>query len=295
MKIFIDGKWLDKKDAKISTFDHGLLYGDGIFEGIRAYNGRVFKLSEHVERLFASAKGIMLDIPYTFEEIEKIILTTVKNNQLKDGYIRVLVTRGVGDLGLDIRKCEKPTVIVIADKIELYPAGNYEKGLKVITSSLRRVPGQCLSPSIKSLNYLNNVMARAEATRAGAAEAILLTTEGHVSECSGDNIFLVGDNEIRTTPTWIGILPGITRACVIELIQTKLQMTLREEPFTLPDLYNAKEVFVTGTGAEIIGVTEIDSRKIGKGKQGPITYKIRELYADLVNSTGTPVYEKSEV
>lgn len=295
MKVFIDGKWLDKDQAKISVFDHGLLYGDGIFEGIRCYNGRVFRLHEHMERLYNSAKGILLEIPYTLEELERTILQGIKMTGLKDAYIRLLVTRGFGDLGLDMRKCKKATLIVIIDKITLYPEAVYEDGLRVITSSLRRTPHQCLSPNIKSLNYLNNIMAKAEAVRAGCQEAILLNTEGFVAECSGDNIFYLKKGKVTTPPVWAGILPGITRECVMELLRTKFRIPVREEIFTVFDLYNAEEVFVTGTGAELIGVVEIDGRKIGNGKPGKLTGELQKTYRELTQTTGTPVYENNRV
>jgi len=291
MKIFIDGKWLDKDQAKVSVFDHGLLYGDGIFEGIRAYNGRVFKLREHLDRLFQSAKGILLEIPYTLEELEKIILNGVKNNGLKDAYIRLVVTRGFGDLGLDMRKCKKASVIVIVDKIALFPESVYEQGLKVITSSLRRTPHQCLSPNVKSLNYLNNIMAKNEAARAGAQEAILLNMEGYVAECSGDNIFYLKEGKVITPPLWAGILPGVTRAVAIEILKGKFRVPVREDLFTTFDLYTAEEVFVTGTGAEIIAVVEIDGRKIASGKPGKLTRQLQEAYRELTQTTGVAVYE----
>ncbi|MBI4669627.1 MAG: branched-chain-amino-acid transaminase [Elusimicrobia bacterium] len=295
IKIYIDGKWFDREQAKVSVFDHGLLYGDGVFEGIRAYNGRIFKLHEHVERLFGSAKAIMLDIGMSHEQMEKIIMQAVKNNNLKDAYIRVLVTRGFGDLGLDMRKCKKPTIVVIADRIELFPEFVYEQGIKLVTSSLRRTPHQCLSPNIKSLNYLNNILARAEAARAGAQEALLLNMEGYVAECSGDNIFYLKKGLVKTPPVWAGILPGVTRQTVIDLLRDQLKITVAEDLFTVPDLYQAEEVFVTGTGAEIIGVAEIDERKIKTGKPGKLTKDLTRLYREYASTNGTLVYETNSV
>ncbi|MCX5789967.1 MAG: branched-chain-amino-acid transaminase [Elusimicrobia bacterium] len=291
MKIHIDGRLYEKEDAKVSVFDHGLLYGDGVFEGIRAYNGRVFCLREHLARLFNSAKGIHLEIPQSKAEIESALLDTVRANRLKDAYIRLVVTRGTGDLGLDPRKCKRATVIIIADKIALYPEKVYEKGLTLITSSLRRMSPDQLSPSIKSLNYLNNILARAEATRAGADEAILLNQQGYVAECSGDNIFFLRDNKAYTPPVSSGILEGVTRNVVMKLIREQLGIEVREELFTCFELYRAEEAFVTGTGAEVIGVTKIDGREIGHGAAGPLTKRIIELFRKYASQNGTPIYK----
>lgn len=295
MKIFIDGEWLDKEDAKISVFDHGLLYGDGVFEGIRCYNGRIFKLHEHLQRLYNSAQAIYLNIPYTPEKFEKIIIEAVRLNQLHDAYIRVVATRGFGDLGLDMRKCIKPTIVVIAGKIELFAQEVYERGIHLITSSLRRTPHVCLSPAIKSLNYLNNILARAEAGRANAQEAILLNMEGYVTECSGDNIFYAQNGAVYTPPIAAGLLPGITRATVIEIVRKQIKLPLQESLFPVINLYQADEVFVTGTGAEIIGVSEIDRHKIGPGKPGKLTRHIEKLYQELTRRSGTPVYQEVTV
>ncbi|MBI3549599.1 MAG: branched-chain-amino-acid transaminase [Elusimicrobia bacterium] len=291
MKIWIDGRHYEKEDAKISVYDHGLLYGDGVFEGIRAYNGRIFHLREHLARLFNSAKGILLDVPWSRHEVEQAILETVRLNGFKDAYIRVVLTRGVGDLGLDMRKCKKATLIIIADKIQLYPESVYKKGLELITSSLRRISPDMLSPSIKSLNYLNNILARAEATRAGAQEAILLNQDGHVAECSGDNIFFLRDGKLYTPPVWAGILEGVTRNVVMKLAKDHLKLEVLEEIFTCFELYRAEEVFVTGTGAEIIGVTKIDGRVISGGQTGPVTTKLVEVFRDYASKNGTPVFE----
>lgn len=293
MKIYIDGEYFDKDDAKISVFDHGILYGDGVFEGIRAYNGRVFRLSQHLKRLENSANAIFLNLPMSIKKIEEAVLETVRLNGLKDAYIRLVVTRGVGDLGLDMRKCKKnASLFIIADKIELYPDAYYEKGLELITSSIRQRGPDQLAPNIKSLNYLANVLARAEATRAGAQEAILLNAQGYVSECSGDNIFYVDDDEIVTPPIAAGILEGITREVVMDLVREKLGMKVIKRFFIPFELYRAKEVFLTGTGAEVIPAVKIDGRVIGNGTAGPMTRKIITLFREYANSTGTPVYEE---
>ncbi len=292
MKIYIDGQYHDKDDAKISVYDHGILYGDGIFEGIRAYNGRIFRLDDHLQRLAESANAILLKLPMPILEIEKAIVETVRLNNLKDAYIRLVVTRGVGDLGLDMRKCKKgSTIFIIADRIELYPEEFYEKGLTLITSTIRQKGLDQVTPSVKSLNYLANILARAEATAAGAQEAILLNATGHVSECSGDNIFYVKAGKIFTPPTSAGILVGVTRNVVMELCADKLGMKVVERNFPRYDLYSADEVFLTGTGAEVIAAVKIDGRIIGKGLAGPTTKSLIKHFRDYANSTGTPVYE----
>jgi branched-chain amino acid aminotransferase len=288
--IFINGKFLPFSKARISVFDHGLLYGDGVFEGIRAYNGKIFKLDEHIKRLYASAKAVMIEIPMSQEEMKENVIKTVRKNKLIDAYIRLVVTRGVGDLGLDPRKCPNPTIIIIADKIELYPPKFYQEGLEVITSSLRRIPEQCLSPQIKSLNYLNNILAKIEAINHGVVEAIMLNYEGYVSECTGDNIFIVKDSLIITPPAHLGILEGITRNTVIELA-SQLNYSVSEEIFTLYDVYNADECFLTGTGAEIIPVVKVDGRVIGNGKIGKVTQELINAFREYTMKEGTPVYE----
>lgn len=274
MKIWIDGRFYEKSDAKVSVFDHGLLYGDGVFEGIRAYTGRVFQLKEHVDRLYASAKAVLMTIPMPPEEMTRVICEAVRVNELRDAYIRVVVTRGTGDLGLDMRKCKVPTVIVIADKIQLYPEEVYQRGLRVIVSHLRRIPPDTLSPSIKSLNYLNNILARAEASRAECEEALLLNREGYVAECSGDNIFYIRGRKMVTPPVHVGILEGVTRNVAMRLGREKLGLEVAEQVFTVPELYRADEVFVTGTGAEIIGVVYLNGRLIADGKPGPLTTQL---------------------
>jgi len=290
MKIYLDGKLVAREEAKISVFDHGLLYGDGVFEGIRAYNGRIFRLKEHLDRLWASAKAINLAIPVSKSEMEQIVIKTLLANKLTDAYIRLVVTRGCGDLGMDPKKCHMPpSVIVITDKISLYPQDLYDKGMEVITSSIRRISHDMLSPNVKSLNYLNNIMAKMEATRAGVGEAIMLNAAGYVAECTGDNIFIVKNGVIYTPPASEGALIGITRDAVLELAKNKLKIQVREEKFTLYTLYNADECFLTGTAAEIIPVVIADSRTIGDGKPGKTTAKIIKEFKSLTRLTGVPI------
>ncbi|MCL2144162.1 MAG: branched-chain-amino-acid transaminase [Endomicrobia bacterium] len=290
MKIYLDGKLVSKEEAKVSVFDHGLLYGDGIFEGIRAYNGRVFRLKEHLDRLWDSARAINLTIPITKNEMEKALIKTLIANKLTEGYIRLIVTRGVGDLGLDPKKCtEPPSIIIIADKITLYPEELYEKGGEIITASTRRIRPDALSPNVKSLNYLNNIMAKMEATRAGVMEAIMLNSEGYVAECTGDNIFIVKNGVLFTPPSSEGALIGITRDAVIELAKNKLKMSVREERMTSYNIYTADECFLTGTAAEVIPVVCADSRSIGDGKPGKITTKLIKEFKSLTRLTGVPI------
>ncbi len=291
-KVYINGKFYPKEEAKISVFDHGFLYGDGVFEGIRAYNGRIFRLKEHIDRLYDSAKAIMLEIPVSKEEMMEICAKSCRENNLRDAYIRLVVSRGVGDLGLDPRKCKgNATIVCIADAIQLYPEEFYENGLKVITAATRRNYGEVLPPQIKSCNYLPNIMAKIEAITAGVLEAVCMTREGYVAECTGDNIFIVKNGVIVTPPTFVGILVGITRNAIMEIARD-LGYEVKEEVFTRYDLYTADEVFLTGTAAEVVGVVEIDSRTIGDGKPGPITKKLREEFMKLVRSEGYPIYEE---
>jgi len=290
MKIYLDGDLVPKEEAKISVFDHGLLYGDGIFEGIRAYNGRVFRLTEHLDRLWDSAKAINLEIPISKAQMEKAIIDTLLENNLNDAYIRLLVTRGVGDLGLDPRKClAPPSIVIIADKIALYPQEFFDKGMEVITASTRRVRPDSLSPNIKSMNYLNNILAKMEAIRAGLIEAIMLNSEGYVVECTGDNIFIIKNSVLYTPPVSSGALIGITRNAVIELAKNKLMLIVKEELMTMYDVYTADECFVTGTAAEVVPVVCADMRKIADGKPGAITNRLMENFKNLANSTGTPI------
>jgi len=291
MKIYLNGQLVDKEKAVISVFDHGLLYGDGVFEGIRAYNGRVFKLKEHLDRLYNSARAIMLEITMTKKAMESAVLSTLVANRLRDAYIRLIVTRGEGDLGLDPRKCAKPSVIIITDKIALYPEEFYEKGLSVITSSIRRNIPEALNPCIKSLNYLNNVLAKAEASRVNSPEAIMLNREGYVAECTGDNIFILKENALITPPTSIGALEGITRNVVMEIARNMLRLLVKEELFTPYHVYVADEVFLTGTAAEVIPVSEIDGRVIGDGKPGKITLRLIKEFRELTRLTGVLIKE----
>ena len=291
MKIYLDGKYVSEDEAKISVFDHGLLYGDGVFEGIRLYGGRIFRLEQHLDRLFASAKAIMLQIPLTREQIVEACCETCRQNKLKDGYIRLVVTRGVGYLGLNPFRCKNPTVFIIADTIELYPEEVYRKGLKLVTASTQRTNAAAVSPSIKSLNYLNNILAKIEAVNAGAGEAIMLNSQGHVAECTGDNIFIVRHGKLETPPVSAGALVGITRQVVIELA-AKRKIEVGEPNLTRYDLTTADEVFLTGTAAEIAPVASIDGRMIGSGKPGSLTLKLTEDFRKLTRSEVTPLGAK---
>ena len=288
LKIYIDGQFLDEANAKVSVFDHGLLYGDGIFEGIRAYNGRVFKLKEHIDRLFYSAKAILLNIPLSHAEIMRVVVDTCRQNGIRDGYIRLLVTRGVGGLGLNPNRCKKPSVIVIADKIQLYPAEMYERGLDIITVPTVRNLHSALNPAIKSLNYLNNILAKIEANNGGCEEAIMLNSEGYVSECTGDNIFIIKDGQMFTPPLSAGALYGITRGVVMELARLS-GLPVSEPNLTRYDLFNADECFLTGTGAELIPVVKIDGRVVGTGKPGQVTKDLVTKYKALTHSSGEPI------
>ena len=279
-KVWINGTLVEKADAKVSVYDHGFLYGDGVFEGLRIYSSKVFKLKEHIDRLYDSAKSIALTIPLTPAEMTKAVEDTVKANNKVDGYIRLVVTRGPGTLGLDPRKCE-PWVIVIVDDISLYPKELYEDGLKIITAATIRNHPNAVNPRIKSLNYLNNILAKLESIRAGCLEAIMLNHKGEVAECTGDNIFVIKNGVLKTPPTDAGILEGITRNFVIELAK-KLGIPFQEATLTRHDVYIADELFLTGTAAEVIAVTEVDSRTIGSGKQGPITRQLREAFKKAV-------------
>ncbi len=288
MKIYIDGQFYDRENAKISVFDHGFLYGDGVFEGIRAYNGRVFRLDEHLRRLYDSARATTLNIPLSIDEMREAVLKTLRLNELNDAYIRLVVSRGVGDLGLDPRKCAKSCVIIIAGKITLYPEELYTKGLDLITVSTKRNIPEAVNPAIKSLNYLNNIMAKIEANRANVPEAIMLSKDGYVAECTGDNIFIVKNGELLTPPSWVGALEGITKAVVMELAK-KLKIPAREAIFTPYDVYTATEAFLTGTAAEVIPVIGLDTRPIGEGKPGKITKRLIAEFRKLTQRDGTPI------
>ena len=285
MKVFVDGKFVDEKKAVVSVFDHGLLYGDGVFEGIRAYNGRVFKLSEHVDRLFYSAKAILLKIPMSHRAICEAVRAACKRNKIRDGYIRLVVTRGAGTLGLDPNRCSNPQVIIIADKIQLYPETFYKKGLEIVTVPTTRNHTNAVNPAIKSLNYLNNILAKIEAINAGCVEAIMLNSQGFVAECTGDNVLILKGGELLAPPLAAGALYGITRSVAIELAES-LGIKAKEPNLTRYDLYNADEVFITGTAAEVVPVVKIDGRQIGSGKPGKLTKKLIKAYQDLTNSTG---------
>lgn len=289
MKIYIDGKYCSEKDAKISVFDHGLLYGDGIFEGIRAYNGRVFKLKEHIDRLYCSAKALLLTIPLSPAEMTEAVVATCRRNKIRDGYIRLLVTRGVGTLGLNPNKCKRPSVIIIADKIQLYPQELYDRGLEIITVPTTRNLHSALNPAIKSLNYLNNILAKIEANNGGCEEAVMLNAEGFVAECTGDNLFIVKGTRLLTPPLSAGALYGITRGVVMDLAN-EAGLTVGEPNLTRYDLFNADECFLTGTGAELIPVVKIDGRVIGAGKPGPVTCGLVKQYHALTKVSGEPIY-----
>ncbi len=290
MKIYVDGAYYSEADAKVSVFDHGLLYGDGIFEGIRIYNGRVFKLTEHLERLWDSARAICLTIPLDFAGMEAAVLETVRQNGLRDGYIRLLVTRGKGNLGLSPDRCPKASVIIIAATIQLYPAEKYQTGMKMVTCATRRTAPAALSPAVKSLNYLNNIMAKIEATHAGADEGLMLNEQGYVAECTGDNIFLVKRGAITTPPITSGGLRGITRNVVFDIC-AEFGLAIREVELTRYDVYVADECFLTGTAAEVIAAIELDTRPIGNGLPGPITQRIIARFREIVQATGTAIYQ----
>ena len=289
MKIYIDGQYYDERSAKISVFDHGLLYGDGVFEGIRAYHGRVFKLKEHIDRLFCSAKAILLTLPLSHADITRAVVETCRRNRVRDGYIRLLVTRGVGTLGLNPNGCKKPSLIVIAGKIQLYPEELYAKGMEIVTVPTTRNLHSALNPAIKSLNYLNNILAKIEANNAGCEEAILLNAEGFVAECTGDNLFLVRNGQLFTPPLSAGTLYGITRGVVIDLARDE-GLAVTEPNLTRYDVFNADECFLTGTGAELIPVVKVDGRTIGSGRPGPITRRFEAKYHALTQVSGEPIY-----
>jgi branched-chain amino acid aminotransferase len=290
MKVYINGKFRDEADATISVFDHGLLYGDGIFEGIRAYNGRVFKLKEHIDRLFYSAKAILLELPMSHADLMKAVVDTCRQNDVRDGYIRLVITRGVGTLGLNPNRCKNPSVIIIAGKIQLYPAELYDKGMDIITVPTVRNLHSALNPAIKSLNYLNNILAKIEATNSGCEEAVMLNAEGFVAECTGDNLFIVKENQVLTPPLTAGALYGITRRVVLDLAR-ELGLQTAEPNLTRYDLFNAEECFLTGTGAELVPVVRIDGRVIGTGKPGPITQRLVSQYRALTKMSGEPIYD----
>ena len=285
LQVYIDGKLYPKSEAKVSVFDHGLLYGDGVFEGIRSYNGLVYKMNEHLDRLYESAHTLMLDIPLTKKEMTQAVLRVLKANRLQNGYIRLVVTRGVGDLGLDPKKCKKATIIIITDNIVLYPEALYRDGLEIITvPTVRNLP-EALNPEIKSLNYLNNIMAKIEAGMAGYQEAILLNFQGYVAECTGDNIFVVKNGKLLTPPTYLGALKGITRSAILQIAEGE-GIPAEEKIMTRHDVFNADEMFLTGTAAEIIPVVKVDGRKIGEGRPGKMTLRLMKDFPKLTKTAG---------
>jgi branched-chain amino acid aminotransferase len=287
MKVYIDGTLHDEQNARISVFDHGLLYGDGVFEGIRFYNRRVFRLEEHIRRLYDSARSILLNVPIPPEEMTEAVLATCRANDLTDGYIRLVLTRGTGSMGLSPFRCPKASVIIIACSIQLYPEEAYQNGLVMATVATRRPTHDTLSPQVKSLNYLNNVMAKVEAIQAGAEEGLMLNERGLVAECTGDNLFIVRDGTINTPPITAGALDGITRKVVIELAAS-LGIPLREAELSRHDIYTADECFLTGTAAEVIAAVKLDQRPIGNGRPGPVTGRIIDAFRSLTRSTGSP-------
>ncbi|MEX2607179.1 MAG: branched-chain-amino-acid transaminase [Kiritimatiellia bacterium] len=290
MKIFLSGKLVDEADAKVSVFDHGLLYGDGVFEGIRAYHGKVFLLKEHVSRLYESAKAIALNIPMSEEAMCGAVRDTCRANALSEGYIRLVVTRGVGTLGLNPYLCDKPEIIIIAAKIQLYPAELYETGLKVVTVGTVRNHPEAINPRIKSLNYLNNVLAKIEAINSGVLECIMLNPQGQVAEASGDNIFVVKNGVLMTPPVWCGALDGITRRAVMQ-IAADAGIPVKESVLQRYDLFTADEMFLTGTAAEVIAVTEVDRRPIGDGSPGVVTVDLQSRFKEFVKENGVLIQD----
>jgi len=288
MKVYLNGEFVDQADAKISVFDHGFLYGDGIFEGIRLYDGNVYKLDEHLERLEFSARAIMLEMPWSRAEIAEAVCESCRVNGLSNGYIRLIVSRGVGSLGLSPKSCTEPQLIIIADQIQLYPKEFYTEGLKVITVATRRLNPAALPPMIKSLNYLNNILAKIEAGNLGYVEAFMLNDQGYVAECTGDNVFIVQHGKVFTPPVNAGSLTGITRQAVMEILQD-LGLELVETNLTRYDLWIAKECFLTGTAAEVVPVVEIDGRKIGEGQPGDLTKRVLEAFHQRVSADGVKI------
>ena len=287
--VYINGEFLPQSEAKVSVLDRGYLYGDGVFEGIRGYNGRIFRLDQHLERLYRGAKAIALEVPLAPEELREVVLETVRRNDVHDCYVRVIVSRGQGDLGLDPRSCHTPpTVVVIASTISLYPQEAYERGLEIITCVTRRNLVAAVNPEIKSLNYLNNILARIEACRAGAQEGLMLNHLGYVAEATGDNVFVWRQGVLITPPAHTGILEGITRQVVLELAQ-EMELPAREDTLTLYEVYTADECFLTGTAAEIAPVSRVDGRMIGDGRPGPITKRLMARFKEVTVTEGVPV------
>jgi len=293
LAIYLDGRFVSKReDASVSLFDHGFLYGDGVFEGIRIYNGRIFRLEDHLDRLYGSATGIGLDIPMDREAMRKIVLETARRSGLEEAYVRLVVSRGYGDLGIDPRKCRKAAVYVIADKIAVYAKEKYEKGLKVITASTRRQRPDSLNSQIKSLNYINNILGFQEAIRAGADEAIMLNDSGYITEATADNIFVIRGGEVLTPPAYLGLLKGITRGVVLELAR-EMAIPSDERVLVMQDVYTADEVFLTGTGAELVPVVEVDGRRIGAGRPGPVFLRLLNGFRERTKWDGVPLKPES--
>jgi len=286
--VYVNGKMLPKSKASVNVFDHGLLYGDGVFEGIRVYQGKIFLSKQHMDRLWASAERIRLDIPISQEEMVEVQRRCIEANEILDGYIRLIVTRGIGTLGLNPFKCPRAGIICIADQIALYPPEMYESGMKVVVAERPRIPIKCLDPNIKSLNYLNNILAKVEAIDEGLLEAIMLNTEGYVSECTGDNIFIVKDGVVFTPPVSAGILQGITRWFVMQRLAPELGLRVEEKMMRIEEVLKADEVFLTGSAAEIIAVTQIDDTAMGSGKEGPVTNRLRSRFREIVTSDDVP-------
>ncbi|MYL50085.1 branched-chain-amino-acid transaminase [Halobacillus litoralis] len=291
--IYMSGEYVKKEEAVVSVYDHGFLYGDGVFEGIRVYEGNIFKLDEHLNRLYDSAKSIMLEIPHSKEELEEIIAETVRRNQLETAYIRVVVSRGAGNLGLDPASCANPRLVVIAEALALFPKELYERGVRLASVSSRRNRPDVLPPQVKSLNYLNNILVKMEANQAGVDEALMLNDQGYVTEGSADNIFIVKNGTILTPPTYLGALEGITRNAIIDLAEEK-GYKVKEQPFTRHDVYVADEVFLTGTAAEVIAVVEVDQRKVGDGKPGVVTNHLLSEFRKVTTTDGYKVYSKDQ-
>ncbi|MFC0235384.1 branched-chain-amino-acid transaminase [Fictibacillus phosphorivorans] len=292
--VYVNGEHVLKEDAKVSVYDHGFLYGDGVFEGIRVYNGNVYRLDEHLQRLYESAQSIMLTIPHTKEELTDIIVQTLQKNKYRDAYIRLVISRGKGNLGLDPFTCGQPGVIVIAEQLALFPKKLYETGLEIITVASRRNRPDVLSPKVKSLNYLNNILVKIEASLAGVSEALMLNDQGYVAEGSADNVFIIKGNTIKTPPGYLGALEGITRNAIVEIARAQ-GYNMVEEPFTRHDVYVADEVFLTGTAAEVIAVVKVDGRVIGNGAPGEHTNKLLKFFREKVVEEGVKVYPNQAV
>ena len=287
--IFLGGQFVKKEEAVVSVYDHGFLYGDGVFEGIRVYEGTIFKLDAHLKRLYESAQSIMIQIPYSKEEMTQYIVETIRKNQLQTAYIRLVVSRGVGNLGLDPRSCSNPRVIIIAEELSMYPKEFYERGIRIASVASRRNRPDVLSPQVKSLNYLNNILVKIEATQAGVDEALMLNDQGYVTEGSADNIFLVKNGTLFTPPVYLGALEGVTRNAIIEIAR-KNGYEVKETPFTRHDVYTADEVFLTGTAVEVIAVIEVDGRTISDGMPGNVTKNLLEEFRRVVTTDGVPCY-----